>query len=121
MVQSIVFNPVWYSRLSDPGCLFPDRLNWMKKYAGLESQEKILGSFKLLRDIFWINASWFLCGETAKMHPWALEGQSPPSPIEIIDFVVLGWLFVLIGEYMEMRLTKRLGSKVCIVRFCKGK
>ena len=79
---------------------------WMKKYAGLDMQEKIAGSFKLVGYIFWINASWFLCGETAKMHLKAFEGQPPPSPIEIMVFLVLGWIFVLIGDYREMRLRK---------------
>jgi len=79
---------------------------WMKKYAGLGIQEKIAGSFKLVGYIFWINASWFLCGETSKMHLKAFEGQSPPSPIEIIVFLALGWLFVLIGDYSEMRLRR---------------
>jgi len=79
---------------------------WMKKYAGLDIQEKVAGSFKLVGYTFWINASWFLCGETAKMHLKAFEGQSPPSPIEIIVFLVLGWIFVLIGEYKSMRLKR---------------
>ena len=79
---------------------------WMKKYAALDMQEKIAGSFKLIGYIFWINASWFLCGETAPMHLKAFEGRSPPVPIEIMVFLVLGWLFVLIGDYKEMRLKK---------------
>jgi hypothetical protein len=79
---------------------------WMKKHAGLDSAGKTAGSFKLIGYIFWINASWFLCGETSKMHLKAFEGQSPPSPIEIMVFLVLGWLFVLIGDYQEMRLRK---------------
>jgi hypothetical protein len=77
---------------------------WMKKYAGLDIQEKIAGSFKLIGYLFWINASWFLCGETAKMHLKVFEGSPQPSPIEIMVFLVLGWLFVLIGDYREMRL-----------------
>ena len=77
---------------------------WMRKYAGLDSQEKIAGSFKLIGYIFWINATWFLCGETAKMHLKAFEGSSPPSPIEIMVFLVLGWIFVLIGEYRSRQL-----------------
>ena len=77
---------------------------WMKKYAGLGMQEKIAGSYKLIGYIFWINASWFLCGETAKLHLKAFEGSSVPSPIEIMVFLVLGWIFVLIGDYKEMRL-----------------
>ena len=77
---------------------------WMKKYAGLGIQEKIAGSYKLVGYIFWINASWFLCGETAKLHLKAFEGSSVPSPIEIMVFLVLGWIFVLIGDYKEIRL-----------------
>lgn len=77
---------------------------WMKKYAGVDIQEKIAGSYKLVGYIFWINATWFLCGETAKLHLKAFEGSAVPSPIEIMVFLVLGWLFVLIGDYKEMRL-----------------
>ena len=77
---------------------------WMKKYAGLDIQAKIAGSYKLVGYIFWINTCWFLCGETAKLHLKAFEGSSIPSPIEIMVFLVLGWLFVLIGDYKEMRL-----------------
>jgi len=77
---------------------------WMKNYARLDIQMKIAGSYKLVGYIFWINASWFLCGETAKLHLKAFEGSSVPSPIEIIVFLVLGWVFILIGDYKEMRL-----------------
>ena len=79
---------------------------WMKKYAGLDMAEKIAGSYKLIGYIFWINATWFTCGETAKLHLKAFEGGSVPSPIEIMLFLVLGWLFVLVGDYKEMRLKK---------------
>ena len=79
---------------------------WMKKHSGLDLQAKVAGSYKLIGYIFWINASWFLCGETAKMHLKAFEGSSAPSPIEIMVFLVLGWLFVLIGDYKEMRLSR---------------
>ncbi len=79
---------------------------WMKKYAALDMPEKIAGSYKLIGYIFWINTSWFLCGETAKMHLKVFEGSSVPSPIEIMVFLVLGWLFVLVGEYKSMQLKK---------------
>ena len=77
---------------------------WMKKYAALDMPQKIAGSFRLIGYLFWINASWFLCGETARMHLTAFAGKSPPVPIEIMVFLILGWLFVLIGDYREMRL-----------------
>jgi len=79
---------------------------WMKKYAMLDMQGKIAGSFKVIGYLFWINASWFLCGDTGKMHLKVFEGSSIPTPIEIMVFLVLGWFFVLIGDYQEMRLKK---------------
>lgn len=77
---------------------------WMKRYAKAELPEKVGGSFKLIGYLFWINASWFLCGETGKLHLMAFEGAPVPSPIEIMVFLVLGWIFMLIGDYREMRL-----------------
>ena len=79
---------------------------WMKKYASLDLEERIAGSFKLVGYIFWINASWFICGETGKLHLKAFAGTAVPSPIEVMVFLVLGWLFVLIGEFRDMRLKK---------------
>ena len=79
---------------------------WMNKYAMLDMQAKIAGSFKLIGYLFWINASWFLCGETGKMHLKVFEGSPLPSPIEIMVFLVLGWFFVLIGDYKVMKLKK---------------
>ena len=77
---------------------------WMKKYAQLNKGEKVAGSYKLIGYLFWINASWFLCGETGKMHLKAFEGIPQPTPIEIMAFLVLGWLFFMVGEYKELQL-----------------
>ena len=76
---------------------------WMKRYAGLGIQEKVAGSYKLIGYLFWINASWFLCGDTAKLHLKVFEGSPVPTPIEIMVLLVLGWLFVLLGGYKELR------------------
>ena len=110
----VVMNLVW-SRVYEPplfgigGALiliffFSIVWIWMKKHAALDIEGKIAGSFKLIGYLFWMNASWFLCGETGKMHLKAFEGSSVPSPIEIMVFLVLGWLFVLVGDYKSMRL-----------------
>mgnify|MGYP001829223714 FL=1 len=79
---------------------------WMKRYAGADIQEKTAGSFKLVGYLFWIKAPWFLCGVTAPMRLRAFEGRPPPVPIEILVFLVLGWIFVLTGDCKKMRLEK---------------
>jgi len=110
IVMVMVWSRVYNSRLFGIGGIiilasfFAIVWVWMKKYAALDIEGKIAGSFKLIGYLFWVNASWFLCGETAKMHLKAFEGSPAPSPIEIMVFLVLGWLFVLIGDYKEMRL-----------------
>ena len=106
MVWSRVYNAVLFGILGIIilASFFAIVWIWMKKYAGLDMQEKVAGSFKLVGYIFWINASWFLCGETAPLRLKAFEERPPPVPIEIMVFLVLGWLFVLIGDYKEMRL-----------------
>ena len=40
------------------------------------------------------------------MHLKAFEGKSPSIPIEVMVFIILGWLFVLVGEYKAMQLKK---------------
>ena len=85
-------------------CFFSIVWLWMKKYAALGSQAKTAGAFKLIGYLFWMNATWFLCGETGKLHLKAFTGDPAPSPIEIMVFLVLGWFFVLLGEYRSVRL-----------------
>jgi hypothetical protein len=106
MVWTRVYNPVLFGigGVINLVVFFAIVWIWMKRYAGLDIQEKIAGSYKLLGYIFWINATWFICGETAKMHLKAFEGTPVPSPIEVMVFLVLGWLFVLVGEYKAMQL-----------------
>jgi len=79
---------------------------WMKKVSALDSRERTAAGFKLVGYLFWMNATWFLCGETGKLHLKAFAGDPAPSPIEIMVFLVLGWFFVLLGEYKSMRLKK---------------
>jgi len=91
---------------------------WMKKYEGLDQPERIAGSLKLIGYLFWINASWYLCGDTAKLHLKAFEGSSVPSPTETMVFLVLGWFFVALGEYRSVKLieadeTKRPRDRPC--------
>ena len=79
---------------------------WMKKYVGKNQAERVAGSLKLVGYLFWITASWYLCGDTAKLHLKAFEGTSVPSPTETMVFLVLGWLFIALGEHRSLKLIK---------------
>jgi hypothetical protein len=112
IVMTVVWSREYYSPLFGIGGVlilvffFSIVWSWMKRYAALSSQEKTAGAFKLVGYLFWINATWFLCGETGKLHQKAFAGDPAPSPIEIMVFLALGWLFVLVGEYRSMRLKR---------------
>jgi len=83
----------------------------MKQYTGQGPQERAAGSLKLIGYLFWINASWYLCGDTAKLHLKAFDGTSVPSPTETMVFLVLGWFFVALGEYRSLKLIKADGTE----------
>lgn len=110
IVMTFIWSAEYYSMLFGIGGIvilvsfFTIVWLWMKKYAALDIQGKIAGSFTMIGYLFWMNASWFLCGETSKMHLKAFEGSPAPSPIEIMVFLMLGWFFVLIGEYKSRQL-----------------
>jgi hypothetical protein len=42
-----------------------------------------------------------------EMHLKVFEGSPLPSPIEIMVFLILGWFFVLIGDYKDLQLKKQ--------------
>jgi hypothetical protein len=110
LVMNLLWSRVYESILFGMGgtiiliCFFAIVWIWMKTYATKDRLAKITGSYKLIGYLFWINASWFLCGETGKLHLKAFEADPMPSPIEIMVFLVLGWMFVLVGEYKSRRL-----------------
>jgi hypothetical protein len=80
---------------------------WMKKYVGSDPHTRAAASIKLIGYLFWITACWYLCGDTAKLHLKAFEGTSVPSPTETMVFLVLGWFFVVLGEYRSMKIDRK--------------
>ncbi len=112
VLMTVVWSRVYYAPLFGIGgviilaSFFSIVWLWMKKVVTLDKQERTASEFKLVGYLFWMNATWFLCGETGKLHLKAFAGDPAPSPIEIMVFLVLGWLFVLVGEYIAARLKK---------------
>jgi len=59
------------------------------------SKEKNL--FKLTGFTFMLIATWFTCGAASRPYLKALEGTDPGTPIHIMIFFILGWLFLFLG------------------------
>ena len=72
----------------------------------LEGLAKTAAEFQLTGYIFLIMAMWYLCGALARPFQKAFEGSTPGSPVAIMVFLVLGWLFLFISHYQLVRLEK---------------
>ena len=76
---------------------------WMRDYEALHNQDKTAAVFQLIGYLFFITASWFLCGEFAPLRLKAFVDRNPPSPIEIMVYLVLGWLFFFLSHYKSSK------------------
>jgi hypothetical protein len=76
---------------------------WIKKYGTLEKLQKKAATFQLVGYLFFFAASWFLCGEFAPLRLKAFAERKPPSPIEIMVYLLLGWLFIFLSHYTSRK------------------
>ncbi len=74
-------------------------LLWAKKQATLEGPARTAGDFQLAGYIFFLIAMWYLCGDLSRPYQEALSGLPLRSPVSIIVYLVLGWLFLLLSHY----------------------
>ena len=79
---------------------------WARRYAVLEESAKIAAEFQLVGYVFLMMAMWYLCGALSRPFQKAFEGSVPGSPVAIMVFLVLGWLFLFISHYQSIRLEK---------------
>ena len=79
---------------------------WARRYAVLEESGKTVAEFQLVGYIFLMMAMWYLCGALSRPFQKVFEGSTPSSPVAIMVFLVLGWLFLFIGHYQSIRLEK---------------
>lgn len=76
---------------------------WMRNTAALGPSARLAAVLQLVGYLFFVTASWFLCGEFAPLRVQAFANRGPPSPIEIMVYLVLGWLFLVLGHYAAGR------------------
>ena len=65
---------------------------WGKKRTTLE---KTVADFQLVSYVFFLLATWYLCGTFSVLFKKSLVR----SPVDIMIFLVLGWLFLLLSHY----------------------
>ena len=79
---------------------------WSKKRTSLSGDEAKGADLNLVGYVFLLIAAWYTCGVASQQFLKAFEGETPGTPIHLIFFFVLGWLFLMIGNYYSGRKTE---------------
>ena len=80
---------------------------WAKKWATLEGPVRTASDFQLVGYVFFLIAMWYLCGALARPYQAALAGQPLRSPLSIIVYLVLGWLFLFLSHYKSAQMIQK--------------
>jgi len=76
---------------------------WAKERMALKDLSTTAADLKLVGYVFMLIAAWFICGALAMPFLEAYEGEAPTSPIYIMIFLVLGWLFLFLSHYKSSK------------------
>lgn len=72
---------------------------WAKENVALKSAPPTAAVLKLVGYVFMLIAAWFICGMASIPFLKALKNESPATPLHVMIFLVLGWLFLFLGHY----------------------
>ena len=72
---------------------------WAKERMALKNSSTTAADLKLVGYVFMLIGAWFVCGIASQPFLKALEGEAPSSPIHVLIFLVLGWLFLFLSHY----------------------
>lgn len=79
---------------------------WAKKRDTLEDKAKGIADLQLVGYVFFIIAMWFLCGAFGRQFFPALSSIKLNSPVQIIVYLALGWFFIFLSQYKEVKFLK---------------
>jgi hypothetical protein len=72
---------------------------WAKERMAMKETSTTASDLKLAGYMFMLIAAWFICGIASQPFMKALKGETPSSPMHVLIFLVLGWLFLFLGHY----------------------
>jgi hypothetical protein len=86
------------------GCFLLILWLWAKKRTTLEGRAGTAADVQLAGYVFLIIAMWQACGLAGQRFYQALSSVDPMSPLSLILYLGLGWLFLLLSHYMDWRV-----------------
>jgi hypothetical protein len=82
---------------------------WARRRKTLEDSAKASADLQLVGYVFFILATWFLCGNFSIHFSEDLTRFTPRSPVDVMIYLVLGWLFLFLSHY-KARPVERAGA-----------
>lgn len=80
---------------------------WAKKRNTFKSEAKTVADLELVGYGFFLIAAWDLCGAFSVLFNESMSSSfTPRSPLNIMIYLVLGWLFILISNYKAAQIDK---------------
>ncbi len=76
---------------------------WAKERMALKDSSTTAADLKLVGYVFMLIAAWFICGIAGVPFMKALEGEALGTPIHVMIFLVLGWLFLFLSHYKSRK------------------
>jgi len=76
---------------------------WAKERMALKDAPTTAADLKLIGYMFMLIAAWFICGIASQPFLKAFEGEAPATPIHVMIFLVLGWLFLFLSHYKSRK------------------
>ena len=80
---------------------------WARRRATLEGPARTAAYFQLTSYVFFLFAMWYLCGALAWPFQEALKGLPPSSPVAIMAYLGLGWLFLFLSHYKSAQAIQK--------------
>jgi hypothetical protein len=72
---------------------------WAIRRRTLTDAEKPAADLQLVGFVFFMMATWFLCAVLSTQFSEDLTRFTPRSPVNVLIYLVLGWLFLFLSQY----------------------
>ncbi|UCC84025.1 MAG: hypothetical protein JSW46_03590 [Gemmatimonadota bacterium] len=76
---------------------------WAKSRAKLEGTARRAADLRLTGYVWLIISMWYLCGVVGARYLTGLEQLNPGSPVPVIVYLALAWLFLFLAQYTEAK------------------
>ena len=72
---------------------------WAERRRTLTDAEKPAADLQLVGIVFFMMATWFMCAAFSTQFSEDLTSFTPRSPVNVVIYLVLGWLFMFLSQY----------------------